>query len=1243
MLDPITTPLLLLVLGKIGEELLTDACKDFLKDKLKTLFGWLGSLGGRSDLELAYEAAMKDAYTLCLEMLLKNIAACGYTNEELKSFADSLKKFIRDQGVAATLLDAVKNPLDPNLPSTDILAKRWQELGCRELPGDPWTGTALAFRRKATKQAFLNAPLRDVLNAQNLDAIREVLEREGGVRPEVRQDKYALRMRGKYSPVDLANLMPSYAENPGQLVIRDVFVPQHVKENPPPVELPKDFEQRLRDKGVRDIDELPADKRREFIEEQHEKLSSVYVSQARRPVLDVIAEPSNRLVMLVGEPGSGKSTLLRYLLLGVLEPPRQAETDTPLPWTVPFTASGSFPLLIELRDFHATRRTNDDVDSFLDYANYMGRTEQYFIDDQWLDHKLQAESSVVLFDGLDEIFDRGDREKTMHEIAGFAERYQKARIVVTSRPVGYRDAILRQAGFRHFGLQDLDEGQIETFTRGWFRLTFPQQSELSAQRIERVLSSVKRSRPILLLAGNPMLLTIMALLAREQELPRERAAFYEAAVNVLCHHWDANRNLTLPATEYLRVEDKKELLRRVAMRMQTATQGLAGNAIHETDLEEEVSAWFVDRFKQTPHDAIKSARLMIEQLRERNYILCLRGPRLYGFVHRTFLEFLTAAEYVARFKDAQTMTIGEMLALYDEHCRDEDWREVLRLIAGQINEQFVGQIVEQLATRADLSKWGSDAPLPQLPLAIYCLSEVRNLPKLEATGAILLDTIMSLFVSGDGNKEFHEELLNATQEIQDRWPGVGDLNRRVFAQLSRIGDNTWATVFLPQFMVTIAPDRQTQERLLSSDIATLRWGALQALAQTWPDDSTRELLSTSAVNDQQEYVRSAALQALAQTWSDDLTREFLSASAVKDPDPGPRSAALQALAQTWPDDSTREFLSASAVNDPDGGPRSDALQALAQTWPDDSTRELLAASAVNDPGGGPRSDALRALAQTWPDDSTRELLAASAVNDPDGGPRNAALRALAQTWPDDSTRELLAASAVNDPDGGPRNAALQALAQTWPGDSTRELLSASAVNDQQENIRSVALRALAQTWRDDSTRELLSASAVKDLDAGPRSAALQALAQTWPDDSTRELLSASAANDPEAGPRSAALQALAQTWPDKSTRELLRARAVEDQEKHTRGSACSLLGQMHSKFGRILLTRDLDGSAPFLDPLLPIPRVQIERAAAKAGIASAELDAQLTSLNQHLGWDITVGARPASGKQPSSKRRRRSP
>ena len=76
----------------------------------------------------------------------------------------------------------------------------------------------------------------------------------------------------------------------------------------------------------------------------------------------------------------------------------------------------------------------------------------------------------------------------------------------------------------------------------------------------------------------------------------------------------------------------------------------------------------------------------------------------------------------------------------------------------------------------------------------------------------------------------------------------------------------------------------------------------------------------------------------------------------------------------------------------------------------------------------------------------------------------------------------------------------------------------------------------------------------------------------------------------------------------------------------SRGEACSALGKMHSEFGRILPTKDVDGVAPYLDPLKPIPRDHIEGAAEKAGIRPDDIDAQVASLSAHLGWDVTRGA-----------------
>jgi hypothetical protein len=105
--------------------------------------------------------------------------------------------------------------------------------------------TAAAYHSQAKKQSLLDDSLRQILTARNVDEIRQLIQRQGGVKTQVRRDKYSQRMRTKFSPVDLANLMPSYADDPGRLVIRDVFVPQNVRENPPPVEVPKDLAERL--------------------------------------------------------------------------------------------------------------------------------------------------------------------------------------------------------------------------------------------------------------------------------------------------------------------------------------------------------------------------------------------------------------------------------------------------------------------------------------------------------------------------------------------------------------------------------------------------------------------------------------------------------------------------------------------------------------------------------------------------------------------------------------------------------------------------------------------------------------------------------------------------------------------------------------------------------------------------------------------------------------------------------------
>src|SRR5262249_50866677 len=157
-------------------------------------------------------------------------------------------------------------------------------------------------------------------------------------------------------------------------------------------------------------------------------------------------------------------------------------------------------------------------------------------------------------------------------IEAFASLYPQACVIVTSRVVGYKRAVLDAGGFEHWMLQDLDANQIRAFASAWYDASCPDDPPEGSALRERLLGAVQDSAVVAELAGNPMLLTILAIIGRRKELPRERRLVYEHAVSVLIEHWDATgKHLHMRADSgipRLSHEDKLELLHLVARRMQ---------------------------------------------------------------------------------------------------------------------------------------------------------------------------------------------------------------------------------------------------------------------------------------------------------------------------------------------------------------------------------------------------------------------------------------------------------------------------------------------------------------------------------------------------------------------------------------------------------------------------------------------------------------------------------------------------
>ncbi len=331
----------------------------------------------------------------------------------------------------------------------------------------------------------------------------------------------------RFQRVDLEVLTPltEQGKHP-EMLLGTVFVPQSIRADPPPVELPRELWRRLAEAGEISDRDLPGSVDKDMLV----RIQRAYQDRPVFPVLDEVGAPAGQKLMLLGDPGAGKSTLARYLMLtlasvGTDHADAAGSSDKALG-----NLAGWLPLLIELRTY-ADPQWRDRT--FLDLIGYLHATQNLGLPKAVLEAFLQqGGQALVIFDGLDEVFDPERREQITRQIEAFADRYRQVRVIVTSRVIGYQRAILDAAGFTHYMLQDLDPDQVKTFTTAWYRASWPDNPSEAARLNERLLGAVKDSAAVAELAGNPMLLTILAIIGRRRQLPRDRRNVYEHAVSV---------------------------------------------------------------------------------------------------------------------------------------------------------------------------------------------------------------------------------------------------------------------------------------------------------------------------------------------------------------------------------------------------------------------------------------------------------------------------------------------------------------------------------------------------------------------------------------------------------------------------------------------------------------------------------------------------------------------------------------
>jgi hypothetical protein len=757
--------------------------------------------------------------------------------------------------------DLILAPLDgESALDYQLLRGIWAEHHLIALPGEfSWPALARTYSQAIQRLTLQDPDLRPVIAAlaqiraaEAAAATADATRRIAGPARTFDLARYAKAIQQLFLHVRLGSLDTDWADFGRRVRLDSVYVDQSVKQALPPRELTRDYLRLLEEEGRAAGGDADRDRWRQE-----------YLDRPPRPLSEVAGDPAIPRLVLLGDPGLGKSTFLKHLALRWAADP-----------------SAPLALFIELRLVGRTGGFN----SFVDYME-KGASPLCCLPRLELDRHLHDNDSLVLFDALDEV-PTGERGNAVAGIVKFAGDYPRARVIVTTRITGYHPGsthpeTFRDAGFEQFTLQDFDDPEIDGFIARWYQVAFadPVERERYAGRLR---AGIGGSPAIRELAANPLLLTMMAIPSRTQDLPRHRARLYERCAEMLLRNWDLEK---FAIRDRLGPDQKMRILERVAEAMQRERTGLEGNQIGESVLKEIVTAELQRLGIERPWE---EAEDLISKLRERNFMLAYLGDRQYAFIHRTFLEYFCARDIQYRLEKTSALTVNDVRAIFRDRWQHAEWKEVLRLLCGVIGAEFAGQCVNELLA------CGQDNPYAVF-MAVECLQEIREVGLIQGI-----------------RRAVREAVMGATRRQSSRF-----LDERPWDERYRIRGRA-----VRELVRGWGSDPDTlpllKDRAARDVDESVRMVALQELARGWKSDpGTLPLLHDRAARDASWAVRLFALQKLARGWKSDLdTLPLLKDRAAGDNSKRVRVAAVQELADGWPDDpDVQAFLATLRTRD----------------------------------------------------------------------------------------------------------------------------------------------------------------------------------------------------------------------------------------------------------------------------------------------------------------------------------------
>jgi NACHT domain len=389
-----------------------------------------------------------------------------------------------------------------------------------------------------------------------------------------------------------------------------------------------------------------------------------------------LADDIDRTVLL-GDPGGGKTTAANAIMSLFA-----SDTNRPAPF------------LVTLREFAANDPPERSVTGYLEH-----RLETFYQCQSppgIVSLLLLTGRALVIFDGLDELLDSSRRAEITEIIERFATEYPLARLLVTSRLIGYDQARLDDRQFRRYRIGGFTDDQVTEYVYKWFSqedAIGPGEAERSA---EAFIGESSANRD---LRANPLMLALMCILYRgEGSLPRNRSEVYEQCANLLFRKWDARRRIHLDLRAGHLLEPA---LRHLAWWLFTHDQAHA--AVTERELVGEIAAFLHGRGFEAEDDAREAATEFVDFCKGRMWVFSdvgttATGETLYSFTHRTFLEYFAAAQLAYKCDTPERLArsiaphiarnewevVGELAVQIKDHTSD---RGAQRVYVALINER----------------------------------------------------------------------------------------------------------------------------------------------------------------------------------------------------------------------------------------------------------------------------------------------------------------------------------------------------------------------------------------------------------------------------------------------------------------------------------------------------------------------------------------------------------------------------